>query len=157
MIEKIINKIIYLAFVFVLINISIPAKNIDSGNLSSFLDKNTELLADTIYSCTMHPDVKSLQPGKCLKCEMDLIPSEYTKTDSTKSSSEDYYTCSMHPEVHSKEPGSCPKCGMELVKKSEASTSMHDTMGMMGMMMDSPWMIGIGIIMVVVMAIHFIK
>lgn len=154
MIEKIMNKIIYFAFVFVLINISITAKNIDSGNLSSFPDHKTELLADTIYSCTMHPDVKSLQPGQCLKCGMDLVPSEYTKIDSTKSSGEDYYTCSMHPEVHSEKPGNCPKCGMELVKKNEASTSNH---GMMGMMMDSPWMIVMGIIMVVVMAIHFIK
>ncbi|MDP2363328.1 MAG: heavy metal-binding domain-containing protein [Ignavibacteria bacterium] len=154
MIEKIMNKIIYFVFVFVLINISITAKNIDSGNPTSFLDNKTDLSVDTLYSCTMHPDVNSLQPGKCPKCEMDLIPSEYTKIDSTKSSNEDYYTCSMHPEVHSEKPGSCPKCGMELVKKNEASTSKH---GMMGMMMDSPWMIGIGIIMVVVMAIHFIK
>lgn len=152
------KKIIYFVFVFVLINISITAKNIDSGNPSSFLDSKTELQADTIYSCTMHPDVKSLQPGKCVKCGMDLIPSEYEKIDSTKSSgdisSENYYTCSMHPEVRVDQPGNCPKCGMELVKKNEASTSNH---GMMGMMMDSPWMIGIGIIMVVVMAIHFIK
>ena len=154
MIEKIMNKTIYFAFVFVLINISLIAKNIYSGNPSSFLDHKTELSVDTMYSCTMHPEVKSLQPGKCPECGIDLIPSEYTRTDSTKSSSEDYYTCSMHPEVHSEKPGSCPKCGMELVKKSEASTSQH---GMMGMMMDSPWMIGIGIIMVVAMAIHFIK
>ncbi|HLG31732.1 MAG TPA: heavy metal-binding domain-containing protein [Ignavibacteriaceae bacterium] len=154
MIEKIMDKIIYFAFVFVVINISITAKVTDSGNPPYFLNNKTELSADSIYSCTMHPDVKSLEPGKCPKCGMDLIPFEYTKTDSTKSSDEDYYTCSMHPEVQSDKPGNCPKCGMELVKKSEASTSNH---GMMGMMMDSPWMIGVGIIMVVVMAIHFIK
>jgi len=156
MIGKIMNKSMFFAFVFVLINISIIAKNTDSENPSSFLEHNTVLSLDTIYSCTMHPDVKSLQPGKCLKCEMDLIPTEYKKIDSTKSSIEDYYTCSMHPEVHSEKPGSCPKCGMELVKKSEAATSKHGMMGM-GMMMDSPWMLGMGILMVVVMAIHFVK
>jgi len=149
-----IEKIIYFAFVFVLLNISITAKNYDSGNLSNFLDHKTESFADTIYSCTMHPDVKSLQPGKCHRCEMDLIPFEFTKTDSTKFSSEDYYTCSMHPEVQSENPGNCPNCEMELVKKSEASTSNH---GMMGIMMDSPWMIVMGIMMVVVMTIHFVK
>jgi hypothetical protein len=154
MIKKIMDKIIYFAFVFVLLSISITAKNIGSGNPSSFLDHKTELLADTIYSCTIHPDVKSLQPGKCFKCEMDLIPSEYTKTDSTKSSSENYYTCSMHLEVHSEKPGSCPKCGMDLVKNNEASTPNH---GMMGMMMDSPWMLGIGILMIVAMTVHFVK
>ncbi|PIP79209.1 MAG: hypothetical protein COW85_01895 [Ignavibacteria bacterium CG22_combo_CG10-13_8_21_14_all_37_15] len=108
----------------------------------------------------MHPEVKSLQSGKCSKCGMDLVPTAYVKIDSTKSSgnvlSEDYYTCTMHPEVHADKSGNCPKCGMELVKKSETSTSKHGMMGM-GMMMDSPWMIGMGIIMVVVMAIHFIK
>jgi hypothetical protein len=151
MIEKIMNKSMFFAFVFVLINISILAKNTDSENSSNFLEHNNVLSLDTIYSCTMHPDVKSLQPGKCLHCEMDLTPTEYRKIDSTKSSNKDYYTCSMHPEVHFEKPGNCPKCGMELVKKSETSTSKH------GMMMDSPWMLGIGILMVVAMTVHFVK
>jgi len=153
-------KIIYYVFVFTFINISMMAKSADSANPSNFLDKETKLSADTIYSCTMHPEVKSIQPGKCSKCGMDLIPAIYEKIDSSKSSgsssTEDYYTCTMHPEVHADQPGSCPRCGMELVKKSDASTSKHGMMGMMGMM-DSPWMIGMGIIMVVVMAIHLIK
>jgi len=153
-------KIIYYVFVFAFINISMMAKSTDSANLSSFLDNKTDFSADTIYSCTMHPEVKSLQSGKCSKCGMDLVPTAYVKIDSTKSSgnvlSEDYYTCTMHPEVHADKSGNCPKCGMELVKKSEASTSKHGMMGM-GMMMDSPWMIGMGIIMVVVMAIHFVR
>lgn len=153
-------KIIYYVFVFAFINISMMAKSTDSVNPSNFLDHKTEFSADTIYSCTMHPEVKSLQPGKCSKCGMDLVPTAYMKIDSTKSSgdvsSEDYYTCTMHPEVHADKPGDCPKCGMELVKKSEVSTSTHGMMGM-GMMMDSPWMMGLGIIMVVVMAIHFVR
>lgn len=136
------------------------AKSTDSANPSNFLDNDTELSADTIYSCTMHPEVKSLQPGECSKCGMDLVTNVYVKIDSTESSnkisSEDYYTCSMHPEIQADRPGSCPKCGMDLVKKSEASTSKHRMMGIMGMM-DSPWMISMGIIMVVMMAIHFIK
>lgn len=148
------NKIIYLVCVFVLFNMSITAKSIDSGKLSSFLDNQTELSADTIYSCTMHPEVKSLQPGKCVKCGMDLSPIEYAKIDSTKSINDDSFTCSMHPEVNSEKPGSCPKCGMELIKKSEIS-NLNDSM--MGMMMNSPWMIVMGVIMVVMMTIHFVK
>jgi len=151
-------KIIY--FVFVLININMMAKSTSATDPSNFLNHKTELAADTIYSCTMHPEIKSLQPGKCPKCEMDLVPNLYEKIDSTKSSravsAEDYYTCTMHPEVHADSPGNCPKCGMELVKKSEASTSKHGMMGM-GTMLQSPWMIGMGIIMVAVMAIHLIK
>jgi Heavy metal binding domain len=153
MIETIMDKTINYAIVFVLINISMTAKNIDSGNSPNFLDHKTEISADTIYSCTMHPDIKSLRPGKCPECKMDLIPFEYAKIDSSKSVSEDYYTCSMHPEVQSEKPGSCPKCGMELIKKSEVSNSND---GMMGMMMNSHWMIVMGIIMVVMMTIHFV-
>jgi len=153
-------KIIYHVFIFAFINISMMARGTDLANPSSYLDHKTELSADTIYSCPMHSEVKSLQPGKCSKCGMDLIPAVYEKIDSTKSSgtasTQDYYTCTMHPEVHADQLGSCPKCGMDLVKKSEASTSKHGMMGM-GMMMDSPWMLGMGIIMVVVMAIHLIK
>ncbi len=28
----------------------------------------------TIYYCTMHPEVTSDKPGKCPKCDMDLVP-----------------------------------------------------------------------------------
>jgi len=126
------------------------------------LDDSKENITDTIYVCPMHSEVKSLLPGKCPTCEMDLIPVEYekvstassTKEEATNVTSEGYYTCSMHPEVHSDKPGNCPKCGMKLVKNSEAGSGMH---GMMGMM-NSGWMIiGMGMVMVVAMAIHFVK
>jgi len=153
-------KTIYFLFVFAFININMMATSTDTANLSGFVDHKPVLSEDTMYVCTMHPEVKSLQPGICSKCEMDLVPTAQIKTDSTLSSntisSEDYYTCSMHPEVHADQPGSCPECGMKLVKKSEASTSKHGMMGM-GMMMDSPWMLGMGIIMAVVMVIHLIN
>ena len=28
----------------------------------------------TVYSCPMHPEVRSPEPGKCPKCGMDLVP-----------------------------------------------------------------------------------
>jgi hypothetical protein len=28
---------------------------------------------DTLYTCTMHPEVVSNKPGKCPKCGMDLV------------------------------------------------------------------------------------
>ncbi|WP_291897122.1 multicopper oxidase domain-containing protein [Chryseobacterium sp.] len=36
----------------------------------------TELQAQTIYTCPMHPEVVSDKPGKCPKCGMDLIEKE---------------------------------------------------------------------------------
>ncbi|MDY0042379.1 MAG: heavy metal translocating P-type ATPase [Desulforhabdus sp.] len=61
------------------------------------------------YTCPMHPEVQSDQPGDCPKCGMALEPS------SAKALGErTEYVCPMHPEVVSDEPGECPKCGMAL-------------------------------------------
>jgi len=29
---------------------------------------------EKIYTCPMHPEVKSKKPGKCPKCGMNLVP-----------------------------------------------------------------------------------
>jgi putative DNA topoisomerase len=64
------------------------------------------------YICPMHHDVVSNEPGKCIKCNMDLILSkkEQIKKEVTKD-----YTCPMHKEVVSNMAGICSKCGKELV------------------------------------------
>jgi hypothetical protein len=37
---------------------------------------------DTLYTCTMHPEVVSNKPGKCPKCGMDLVVKKTaSKTD----------------------------------------------------------------------------
>jgi len=56
-----------------------------------------------VYSCPMHPEVVSEEPGSCPKCGMKLLPTATT------------YACPMHSEVVSEEPGHCPKCGMKLL------------------------------------------
>lgn len=61
------------------------------------------------YTCPMHPEVKSSQPGSCPKCGMALeqvvpqIVSMKTK-----------WICPMDPEIVRDAPGSCPICGMAL-------------------------------------------
>jgi len=75
-------------------------------------------LEQLIYTCSMHPDVKSDKPGECPKCGMTLIKK---KENHDKN---EIYTCSMHPEIKSDKLGECPKCGMALVKMKEN----HDNM-----------------------------
>src|SRR5215510_13738751 len=70
----------------------------------------------TLYTCPMHPEVKSDKEGKCPKCGMTLI----------KQQSQEIYTCPMHPEVISDEPGQCPKCGMALVKKQTSGVALTE-------------------------------
>ena len=70
------------------------------------------------YTCSMHPSVRSADPGSCPICSMDLVPVPHEKADHISAGEIDgieYYTCSMHPSVRSADPGSCPICSMDLV------------------------------------------
>lgn len=64
----------------------------------------------TQYTCPMHPEVITNEPGDCPKCGMALEAVVPTSIESQATK----YTCPMHPEVIRSEPGSCPICGMDL-------------------------------------------
>jgi transcription initiation factor IIE alpha subunit len=63
------------------------------------------------YTCPMHTDVVSLQPGKCPKCGMDL---NLTSKEQMKASATKSYTCPVHLDVVSHNPDKCPKCGRKM-------------------------------------------
>jgi len=44
---------------------------------------STNLQTKTVYSCPMHPEVKSAKKGRCPKCGMDLRPVKPTTTEAT--------------------------------------------------------------------------
>ena len=77
-----------------------------------------------VWTCPMHPEVKSDQPGSCPKCGMALERADIAAKRTQ-------YTCPMHPEIVRDEPGSCPICGMALepvVLSEEEDTSELDDM-----------------------------
>jgi len=73
------------------------------------------------YTCPMHPEVLSDQPGICPKCGMTLEP-----LPPGPASAKTIYTCPMHPEIEQDHPGDCPKCGMRLEPKSLAAEAEDD-------------------------------
>jgi FtsP/CotA-like multicopper oxidase with cupredoxin domain len=77
------------------------------------MDSQEPASGPAVYSCPMHPEVTSDQPGKCPRCGMKLIPAAPALT----------YSCPMHPEVTSDQPGKCPKCGMKLMPSDQVAAS----------------------------------
>ena len=69
-----------------------------------------------VYTCPMHPDVVSEEPGRCPECGMKLMPVESPPTS---------YVCPMHPQVTSDAPGRCPECGMKLVPARNLDSPTH--------------------------------
>ena len=45
-------------------------------------DSTSVHTAGTTYTCSMHPEVVSDKPGKCPKCNMDLVAKEGTEDHS---------------------------------------------------------------------------
>ncbi len=73
-----------------------------------------------------HADVVSDKPGKCPKCEMDLVPTDtvahgkiaeenWRKQRSASAPGMKDMDMPEHPDVHEPKPGKCPKCEMDLV------------------------------------------
>jgi FtsP/CotA-like multicopper oxidase with cupredoxin domain len=76
-----------------------------------------------IYTCPMHPEVASDEPGRCPSCGMKLI-AEAAPTG---------FACPMHPDVTSETADRCPECGMKLIParliRSEADHHEHAAHG----------------------------
>jgi FtsP/CotA-like multicopper oxidase with cupredoxin domain len=75
--------------------------------------------ATLVYTCPMHPDVTSEQPGRCPDCGMKLLATEAPAAATG-------YACPMHPAVVSDEPSRCPECGMKLVPAALVSRAADD-------------------------------
>src|SRR3989344_3866704 len=59
--------------------------------------------SDTIYTCPMHPEVKSKTPGRCPACGMELIPKKTSidgkKHDMSKMSHIDHEAAMSNPQI----------------------------------------------------------
>ena len=108
-------------------------------NDSEDFDTVPKGFSGTVYTCSMHPEVRSTEEGSCPKCGMFLTPESEghdhdhsghnhghdpaSATVAEKGHEYDtvpadfggtIYTCPMHAQVRHPGPGSCPICGMGL-------------------------------------------
>ena len=75
-----------------------------------------------LWTCGMHPNVITEEPGQCPICWMNLTPVKNTAEAEEQAMDEhaeesaqvQLWTCGMHPNVITEEPGQCPICGMNL-------------------------------------------
>ncbi len=78
----------------------------------------------TIFTCSMHPQIKQDEPGNCPICGMELVPVDVEETASKMPIHSDHavmsdpkvlgYACAMNCVPPLEEPGDCPICGMEM-------------------------------------------
>lgn len=83
--------------------------------------------ANTMYACSIHPEVTAEKQGQCDLCGLPLLASRRAMMpmggemeDSTGAAAALLFVCPMHPKARAAEPGSCPICNMALVKDGGA-------------------------------------
>lgn len=89
----------------------------------------------TIYTCPVHPQVRSDSPGKCPICGMDLVAIDSghnhdKPANSSKSNSENkvlYWYDPMFPDKRFEKPGKSPFMDMELVPKYADESSIEES------------------------------
>ena len=72
--------------------------------------------AAVVYTCPMHADVISNEPGRCPKCGMKLMATNAAVVG---------FACPMHPDIKDRQAGRCPKCGMKMVPAQLVGAVSH--------------------------------
>ncbi|MEL1239496.1 heavy metal-binding domain-containing protein [Flavobacterium flavipallidum] len=116
------KKILLLLSLFLAVSVTVVAQTTERSS--------TKEASKNIYTCPMHPEIKSDQPGKCPKCGMDLVAKKmkegkHKKMKADKNAKK--FCCPMHSSEMSDKPSKCSKCGMDM----KAMKSMKDDMGKM--------------------------
>jgi Cu(I)/Ag(I) efflux system membrane fusion protein len=84
---------------------------------------------EEIWTCSMHPQIRLSQPGKCPICGMDLIRADDSPSSTpatSKTVKQPLYACSMFCLPPQPTPGKCQICGMEMVEVETEAASLDE-------------------------------
>ncbi|MGQ0698786.1 MAG: efflux RND transporter periplasmic adaptor subunit [Panacagrimonas sp.] len=87
------------------------------------LERRADLSGSVYYTCSMHPQVRQEEPGKCPICGMKLSKREAKPADGATMNTERkplYWYDPMRPDQHFDRPGKSPFMDMQLVPKYES-------------------------------------
>lgn len=85
--------------------------------------------AGEVYTCSMHPEIRSDKPGKCPICGMNLTkleledPSDEADQSSESSEASPLWQCKEFPDVTSEVEDVCPIDGSPMIKVDQGGTS----------------------------------
>ena len=86
-----------------------------SAGLASKADRGGAAVAEnatTLWTCSMHPEVRQPNPGPCPICGMEMVPIAAPPTVTTAPAK---YACAMMCIPPQDQGGKCPVCGMDMV------------------------------------------
>lgn len=71
----------------------------------------------SLWTCSMHPQIRQPKPGLCPICGMELVPVQSAEEPAPAKKVK--YACSMMCVPPMDRPGKCPVCGMDMVPVEE--------------------------------------
>ncbi len=93
-------------------------------NKSAATDHSThEHKTESYYTCSMHPQVREKEPGKCPICHMNLTKVDVEEEPQVKAQPiKEIWACEEDHSVTSESPTICPLDGQEMVKLSQPAS-----------------------------------
>ncbi len=115
-------------FIILLLVVSVSCTKKIEEKASGETSSNAK--TEVFYTCSMHPQIKQKDPGKCPICGMGLskIEIEHDEDHSAHNNQDkeargDIYFCESNPEITSEAPGECPIDGTPMLKESAAESN----------------------------------
>jgi Cu(I)/Ag(I) efflux system membrane fusion protein len=121
--KKMVPTVAQLAVVAAILVTAFVAYNLGAGRAGGndqAKPSPVSIASETIYTCSMHPQIRQSEPGSCPICGMELVPvteaggSAHDHASQGATSKPIGYACAMNCLPPMEEPGPCPICGMEM-------------------------------------------